>query len=78
MKVFWKILSWISSLRVAIILLLVIAIASAIGTAIPQGEERAYYLNIYEKQPWLGLINSKTLLLLQLNNIYSSFWFLYK
>ena len=33
-----RLLVWLSDLRVAIVLLLLIALASAVGTAIPQGD----------------------------------------
>ncbi len=72
-----KILFWISSLKVAIFLLFTIAIASSIGTAIPQGEASQIYIETYGDNPWLGLINGKTLLNLQLDHIYSSDWFLF-
>ncbi len=76
MKRLWNLLNWLSSLKVAISLLLFIAIASGIGTAIPQGEPPEEYLINYQSQPWLGLINGKLLLKLQLNHVYSSVWFL--
>ncbi len=76
MNIIRKIIKWISDLRVAIVLLLIIAIASGIGTAIPQGESTATYLERYADHPWIGLINGKTLIRLQLDHIYSSSWFL--
>jgi len=76
MATFQRFLAWISDLRVAIGLLLMIAIASAIGTAIPQGELNSSYLERYDANPWLGVINGSTLLRLQLDHVYSSSWFL--
>lgn len=76
MAIFKRILAWISDLRVAIGLLLLIAVASAIGTAIPQGEPNSHYLELYDAKPWLGAINGSTLLLLQLDHVYTSSWFL--
>ncbi|MFL0745298.1 MAG: cytochrome c biogenesis protein ResB [Prochlorococcus sp.] len=76
MAIFKRILAWISDLRVAIGLLLLIAVASAIGTAIPQGEPNSHYLELYDAKPWLGAINGATLLLLQLDHVYTSSWFL--
>ncbi|WP_320666954.1 cytochrome c biogenesis protein ResB [Prochlorococcus sp. MIT 1307] len=76
MQVLRKIIAWASSLKVAIFLLLVIALASAIGTAIPQEEPIGNYLEVYGKHPWLGFINGKTLIRLQFNQVYSSNWFL--
>ena len=43
---------WLSDLRVAIVLLLLIALASGVGTAIPQGDPATSYL---ECPPWMGL-----------------------
>ena len=67
---------WISDLRLAIGLLVVIAIASAIGTAIPQKEPESLYHQLYDQQPWLGLLKADRLLQLQLDHVYSSSWFL--
>ena len=41
-----RLLAWIADLRLAIGLLLVIALASGIGTAIPQQESEAFYHQI--------------------------------
>ncbi len=76
MRIFSRILLWMSNLKVAIVLLLVIAVASALGTAIPQGEQSQIYLDLYQEHPWLGLINGENLLRLQLDHVYSSSWFL--
>ena len=73
---FQRIVAWISSLKVAISLLLLIAVASAIGTAIPQGEPRNKYLDLYQSNPWLGILNGENLLRLELDHIYTSFWFI--
>ena len=66
----------LSDLRLAIVLLLLIAIASAIGTILPQGEERSLYLERFNADPWLGLVNGDRMLQLQLDQVYSSGWFL--
>ena len=76
MKPLLKLASWISDLRLAIGLLLVIAIASGIGTAIPQKESGGFYQQLYDGQPWLGLIKGDGVLALQLDHVYSSTWFL--
>ena len=68
--------AWISDLRLAILLLLVIALASGIGTAIPQKETIAFYHERYDSAPWLGLLHGDALLNLQLDHVYSSAWFL--
>ena len=73
---FTRVLAWISDLRLAIVLLLVIAIASGVGTAIPQRETAEFYHRLYDPQPWLGLLGGDGVLTLQLDHIYSSGWFL--
>lgn len=71
-----RLAAWISDLRLAIALLLVIAIASGIGTAIPQREAEGLYHKLYDETPWLGLLRGDALLSLQLDHVYSSGWFL--
>ncbi|MEB3172392.1 MAG: cytochrome c biogenesis protein ResB [Cyanobacteriota bacterium] len=66
----------LADLRLAIALLVVIAIASGVGTAIPQQEPSSFYLERYGAQPWLGLLDGNALLQLQLDHVYSSSWFL--
>jgi cytochrome c biogenesis protein len=60
----------------AIALLLVIAIASGIGTAIPQRETEGLYHQLSDQTPWLGLLRGEAVLNLQLDHVYSSSWFL--
>jgi len=76
MKAFLRVVGWISDLRVAILLLLVIALTSGVGTAIPQREPADLYHRLYDPQPWLGLLNGDGVLALQLDHVYSSGWFL--
>jgi len=76
MKYLIKIINWLSSLKVAIVLLLLIALASAIGTSIPQNEPFTDYLAKYDPNRFLGLINGQSIINLQLNHVYTSFWFL--
>ena len=76
MKKISQVLNWLSSLKIAIILLLLIAISCAAGTLIPQQESDQFYYENFNKSPILGIINGKILLLLELNHIYTSFWFL--
>ena len=64
-----------SDLRLAILLLLLIALASGLGTAIPQGGTTESYQDRYNSQPWLGWIQGDVLLRLQLDHVYSSDWF---
>ena len=76
MKKISQVLNWLSSLKIAILLLLLIAISCAIGTIIPQQEADQFYYDNFNKNPFLGIINGNILLLLELNHIYTSFWFL--
>ncbi len=71
-----KILNWLSSLKIAILLLILIAISCAVGTTIPQQESDQFYYEFFNKNPFLGVINGNILLLLALNHVYTSFWFL--
>jgi len=71
-----RLLGVISDLRVAIGLLLVIAISSGLGTLVPQKEPSALYHQLYDNQPWLGLFKGDAVLGLQLDHVYSSGWFL--
>ncbi len=76
MKKISQVLNWLSSLKIAIFLLFVIAISCALGTAIPQLENDEFYLNNFNESPFIGLLNGQTLLFLQLNKVYTSIWFL--
>lgn len=72
-----KLAAALSDLRVAILLLLVIATSSGVGTAIPQGEPTSFYLARYDPQPWLGIFKGQAVLWLQLDHLYTSQWFLF-
>ena len=76
MKKISQILNWLSSLKIAILLLLLIAISCAAGTVIPQQESDQFYYENFNESPFLGLINGKALVLFELNHVYTSFWFL--
>ena len=71
-----KLAAGLSNLRLAIVLLLLIAACSALGTAIPQGESPEFYLERYNSHPWLGLLNGQVVLSLELDHLYTSNWFL--
>lgn len=75
-RVLQRLAGLISDLRLAIVLLLLIALASGIGTAIPQRESEAFYHQRYDPAPWLGLLRGDGVLTLQLDHVYSSAWFL--
>ncbi|MEB3335208.1 MAG: cytochrome c biogenesis protein ResB [Cyanobacteriota bacterium] len=72
----WRLVAWLADLRLAIVLLLLIAIASGLGTAIPQKESVDFYHQRYDEAPWLGWLKADGLLRLQLDHVYSSGWFL--
>lgn len=76
MRALQRLLALMSDLRLAIGLLLLIAIASGVGTVIPQQESEDFYRRLYDAQPWLGFANGNWVLRLQLDHIYSSGWFL--
>jgi cytochrome c biogenesis protein len=76
MRLLQRLAALISDLRLAIVLLLLIAVASGIGTAIPQQESEAFYHQRYDPAPWLGLLHGDGVLALQLDHVYSSNWFL--
>jgi cytochrome c biogenesis protein len=61
---------------VAIVLLLLIALASGIGTAIPQGDPANLYLEAYADTTWLGVLHGEQVAVLQLDHVYSCSWFL--
>jgi cytochrome c biogenesis protein len=71
-----RLVAWIADLRLAIGLLLLIAVASGIGTAIPQKEAAEFYHQRYDSAPWLGWLKADGLLRFQLDHVYSSGWFL--
>ena len=71
-----KLINWATNLKVAIVLLIIIALTSAIGTAIPQNEPIQNYIEKYDKSPIFGIIKGNIVINLQLDHIYSSFWFL--
>ncbi len=77
MKKISQVLNWFSSLKIAILLLLLIAISCAAGTLIPQQESDQFYYDNFNKNPFLGIINGNILLLFEFNHVYTSFWFLF-
>ncbi len=77
MKKISQVLNWLSSLKIAILLLLLIAISCAAGTLIPQQESDQFYYDNFNKNPFLGIINANILLLFEFDHVYTSFWFLF-
>ncbi|MFP4123183.1 MAG: cytochrome c biogenesis protein [Coleofasciculus sp.] len=71
------ILSFLADLRLAIALLLAIALFSISGTIIEQGQSLAFYQANYPENPALfGFLTWKVLLLLGLDHVYRTWWFL--
>ncbi|MFY8150427.1 MAG: cytochrome c biogenesis protein ResB [Prochlorococcaceae cyanobacterium] len=71
-----RLIASLADLRLAILLLVLIAIASGIGTAIPQRESEGLYHQLYDATPWLGLLDGSAVLRLELDHVYASSWFL--
>ncbi len=67
----------ISSLKFAISLIIFIAIVSGIGTFIPQGSNPKFYIESFDEAPIFGFLNGEKVLILQLDHIYTSSWFLF-
>jgi len=77
MIIFKNFILKISSLRFAISLIIFIAISSGIGTFIPQENNKKFYIDIFDEAPIFGFLNGEKVLKLQLDHIYTSFWFLF-
>ena len=76
-RLFRRLLQWITDLRLAILLLLLIALFSISGTLIEQGESLAFYQANYPEHPALfGFLNWQIILSIGLNHVYSTWWFL--
>lgn len=67
----------LADLRLAIVLLLVIAAFSISGTVIEQGQSAAYYQANYPEDPALfGFLSWKVILWVGLDHVYRTWWFL--
>ncbi|MDX2231279.1 MAG: cytochrome c biogenesis protein [Leptolyngbyaceae cyanobacterium bins.349] len=72
-----ELIPFLADLRLAIALLLAIAIFSISGTLIEQGQSLQFYQANYPESPALfGFLTWKVILLLGLNHVYSTWWFL--
>ncbi|HEY9673014.1 MAG TPA: cytochrome c biogenesis protein [Waterburya sp.] len=72
-----QLLSVLGDLRLAIVLLLAIALFSISGTVIEQGQSLAFYQANYPEDPALfGFLSWKVLLTLGLDHVYRTWWFL--
>ncbi|MEM6501994.1 MAG: cytochrome c biogenesis protein [Cyanobacteria bacterium P01_C01_bin.89] len=67
----------IADLRLAIVLLLAIAAFSILGTVIEQGQTLNYYQTNYPEDPALfGFLSWKVILIIGLDHVYRTWWFL--
>ena len=57
-------------------MIILIAITSGIGTFIPQGSNNKFYIDNFDSAPIFGFLDGEKVLKLQLDHIYTSFWFL--
>jgi cytochrome c biogenesis protein len=74
---FRRLVRTIADLRLAILLLLAIALFSISGTLIEQGETLLFYQQNYPENPALfGFLSWKVILTLGLNHVYTTWWFL--
>jgi cytochrome c biogenesis protein len=72
-----ELLPLLIDLKVAIALLLAIAIFSILGTVIEQGQSVAFYRSNYPESPALfGFLTWKVLLAIGLDHVYRTWWFL--
>jgi cytochrome c biogenesis protein len=67
----------LTDLRLAIVMLLAIALFSVTGTVLEQGQSLAYYQANYPEHPALyGFLSWKVILALGLDHVYRTWWFL--
>ncbi|MGC1196050.1 MAG: cytochrome c biogenesis protein [Geitlerinemataceae cyanobacterium] len=72
-----EILPVLANLRLAIVLLLAIAVFSMTGTTIEQGQSLEFYQSNYPEDPALfGFLSWKVLLFVGLDRVYKTWWFL--
>lgn len=72
-----ELLPLLGDLRLAILLLLAIAVFSISGTVIEQGQSLEFYQSNYPEDPALfGFLSWKVLLFLGLDHVYRTWWFL--
>lgn len=72
----WLIANRLGNLQFAIVLLLLIAAFSSLGTFIEQGKDSSFYeLNYPDLKPFFGFISAKVILFLGLDHVYTTWWF---
>ncbi len=75
--IFRRFVSIIANLKLAIILLLAIAVVSISGTVIEQAQTLSFYQQNYPESPALyGFLTWKVILAWGLNHVYSTWWYL--
>ncbi|MEM8672327.1 MAG: cytochrome c biogenesis protein [Cyanobacteria bacterium P01_G01_bin.67] len=75
--IFRRFVGIIANLKLAIILLLAIAVVSITGTVIEQAETLSFYQQNYPESPALyGFLTWKVILAWGLNHVYSTWWYL--
>jgi len=79
LKKYWRgeLLPLLADLRLAILLLLAIALFSISGTVIEQGQSAQFYQANYPEHPALfGFLTWKVILIIGLDHVYRTWWFL--
>lgn len=78
LNLFWRrLISIIADLRLAIVLLLAIALFSISGTIIEQNQPLNYYQQNYPEEPALfGFLTWQVLINVGLNHVYTTWWYL--
>ena len=75
--IFRRFISVVANLKLAIVLLLAIAVVSIAGTVIEQAETLSFYQQNYPESPALyGFLTWKVILAWGLNHVYSTWWYL--
>lgn len=73
---FRKSINILGNLKLAIVLLLILAVCSALGTIIEQNQNISFYENNYpNSSPLFGIISSNMIFFFGFNNIYQNWWF---
>ena len=76
-RILWKFIYLLGNLRLAIVLLLFIALISSLGTIIEQEKTISFYETNYPiTNPIAGFINSDFILFFGLDHVYTASWFL--
>lgn len=72
-----RLVATVANLKLAIVLLLAIAVVSISGTVIEQAESLTFYQQNYPEEPALyGFLTWKVILAWGLNHVYSTWWYL--